>query len=84
MSSPFLFFLLLSKRMLIHWYVHDDEPDTDTEIWAVQLECDWRGIPTVQVIEVETIACAAHLLPVYGSLRVPDDFSHHDAFIPSL
>jgi len=64
---------------LIHWYVRDDEPDTDTEMWTVQLECDRRGIPTVQVIEVETIARTTHLLPIYGSSRVPDDFSHHDA-----
>ena len=64
---------------MIHWYVCDDEPDIDTEMWTVQLEHDQHGIPTVQVIEVETIAYAAHLLPFYGSSRVPDDYSCHDA-----
>ncbi|KAH9976493.1 hypothetical protein BJV74DRAFT_879576 [Russula compacta] len=63
----------------INWFVHDDEPDADTEMWTVQLECDQKGEPMAQVIPLETITCAAHLLPIYGSTRVPDDFSHHDA-----
>lgn len=64
---------------LINWFVHDDEPDADTGMWTVQLERDEKREPTVQIIPVETIARAAHLLPIYGSTRVPDDFSHHDA-----
>jgi hypothetical protein len=64
---------------LINWYVHDDEPDRDTGMWTVQLECDRRGQPTVEVINIDAIARGAHLLPIYGSSRVPDDFSHHDA-----
>ena len=64
---------------LINWFVHDDEPDADTGMWTVQLERNWKGEPTVQVIPLETIARGAHLLPIYGSARVPDDFSHHNA-----
>ena len=64
---------------LINWFVHDEEPDPDTGMWTVQLECDSRGQATVDVIDLDTIARGAHLLPVYGSSRVPDDFSHHDA-----
>ena len=64
---------------LINWFVHDDEPDADTGMWTVQLERDQKGEPTVQVILLKTIARGAHLLPVYGSTRVPDNFSHHDA-----
>jgi hypothetical protein len=64
---------------LINWFVHGDQPDDDTGMWTVELECDQRGHATLQVIEVETMARAAHLLPVFGSSRVPDDFSHHDA-----
>jgi hypothetical protein len=48
-------------------------------MWTVQLECDRRGTPTVQVVQLETIARGAHLLPIYGQERVPDDFSYHDA-----
>jgi hypothetical protein len=64
---------------LINWFIHDEEPDRDTGMWTVQLERDRRGQPTIEVIDIDTIARGAHLLPVYGSSRVPDDFSHHDA-----
>ena len=64
---------------LINWFLHDDEPDRDTGMWTVRLEREGRGQPTVEVIDVDSIARGAHLLPVYGSSRIPDDFSHHDA-----
>ena len=69
--------------VLINWFVHGNEPDRDTGMWTVELECI-RGRPTFQVIEVETIARGAHLIPVYGTSRVPDQFSHHyalDSFV---
>ena len=64
---------------LINWFVHTDRLDDDTGMWMVELECDRNGLPMVQVITTDTIACAAHLLPIYGSSRVPDDFSYHEA-----
>jgi hypothetical protein len=64
---------------LINWFVHGEEPDGDTGMWTMELEHDRRGQPTVQVIEIETIVRGAHLLPVYGSSCVPEDFSHHNA-----
>jgi hypothetical protein len=36
-------------------------PNGDTAMWVVELECDWHGVPTVQVIDVDIIARAAHL-----------------------
>jgi hypothetical protein len=79
-----LFFSFVYRRKsypcaLINWFVHDDEPDADTGMWPVQLECDRRGVLTVQVIPLETISHGAHLLPIYGHERVPNDFSYHDA-----
>ncbi|KAI9512194.1 hypothetical protein F5148DRAFT_949520, partial [Russula earlei] len=64
---------------LVNWFVHDNEPDPDTGMWTVQLECNRKGEPNVQVIPLKTIAHGAHLLPVYGSTRIPDDLSYHDA-----
>ena len=64
---------------LINWFVHEDEPDRDTGMWTVQMERDRHGQPTVEVIDIDSIARGVHLLPVYGSSRVPDDFDHHDA-----
>jgi hypothetical protein len=64
---------------LINWFVHDDEPDVDTGMWTVQLECDRRGEPTVEVIDLDTITRGAHLLPIFSSSKLPDDFSYHRA-----
>lgn len=66
---------------LVNWFVTTDEkPDEDTGMWTVQLEHDELGQrPIFQVIDINSIARGAHLLPVYGSSRVPEDFIHHDA-----
>lgn len=64
---------------LINWFIHNEERDPDTGMWTVQLERDRRGQPTVEVIDIDSIARGAHLLPVYGSSRIPDDFDHNDA-----
>ena len=63
---------------LINWFLHGEEPNHDTGMWTVQLECDRWGWPPVKVIDIDSIAQGAHLLPVFGSSRIPDDFSHHD------
>ncbi|KAH9178034.1 hypothetical protein EDB89DRAFT_2112020 [Lactarius sanguifluus] len=64
---------------LINWFVHADERDPDTGMWVVKQEVDHRGQPTLEVIHVDSIAQAAHLLPLYGSSRVPEDFDYHNA-----
>ena len=63
---------------LINWFLHGEEPNCDTGMWTVQLECDRWGRPPVKVIDIDSIAQGAHLLPVFGSSWIPDDFSHHD------
>ncbi|KAH9008341.1 hypothetical protein EDB83DRAFT_2509114 [Lactarius deliciosus] len=64
---------------LINWFVHTDERDPDTGMWIVKQELDRRGKPTLEVIHVDSIARAAHLLPIYGGSRVPEDFDYHTA-----
>ena len=66
----------------VNWFIpHDTEqPDADTGMWTVHLEQNHRtGHPVYQVIDVDTIARGAHLLPIFGSHRVPEGFSHHNA-----
>ena len=65
----------------VTWFIpHNDAPDSDTGMWTVHLECNRRTRQLVyQVIDIDTIARGAHLLPVFGSDRVPEDFSHHHA-----
>jgi hypothetical protein len=65
---------------LVHWFVHDEDvPDEDTTMWEVRLECDRRNRPLIEVISVNSIIRAAHLLPIYGHSRVPEQFSHAQA-----
>ena len=64
---------------LINWFVHTDERDPDTGMWVVEQEFDHHGEPTLEVIHLDAIARAAHLLPVYGASRVPEDFDYHAA-----
>jgi hypothetical protein len=63
---------------LVNWFVHSDERDTDTGMWVVKPELDRHGKPTLDVIHVDSIAHGAHLLPVYGSSQVPEDFNYCD------
>jgi hypothetical protein len=63
---------------LVNWFVRrDDEVDEDTGMWIVEPEADEEGQPTWQVIDVDSIARRAHLLPVYGQEPVEQGFNHH-------
>ncbi|KAF8262148.1 hypothetical protein EI94DRAFT_1773268 [Lactarius quietus] len=64
---------------LINWFVHADEHDPDTGMWVVKQEFDRCGEPTIEVIHLDSIARAAHLLPIYGQSRVPEEFEYHTA-----
>ena len=56
---------------LVSWFVCiDEEPDGDTGMWIVSPTSPL----TLQVIHLESIACGTHLLPVYGSSFLPEDF----------
>lgn len=66
----------------VNWFIpHDTEqPDDDTGMWTVHPERNRRtGNLAYQVINVDSIARGAHLLPVFGSQHVPEGFSHHNA-----
>ncbi|KAJ7789014.1 hypothetical protein B0H14DRAFT_3575221 [Mycena olivaceomarginata] len=63
----------------VNWLVPvGDEPDPDTGMWVVELERE-RGIPTTAIIPVDSIARAAHLIGVYGTQALPEDFHFSDS-----
>ncbi|KAJ7242405.1 hypothetical protein B0H12DRAFT_1326085 [Mycena haematopus] len=68
---------------LVHWYVPvGDQPDPDTGMWVVEPEF-FAGAPSMDVIDVDAIARASHLIGVYGTGPLPEDFhfsSSLDAF----
>ncbi|KAH9954257.1 hypothetical protein BJV74DRAFT_880185 [Russula compacta] len=64
---------------LVHWLVPGDEPDEDTGLWVVQPEFGANGRHTLAVIHLDCVTRGAHLLPVYGSSFIPEDFHFSDA-----
>jgi hypothetical protein len=64
---------------LIHWLVPFGEPDEDTGMWVVRPEYQANGRRTLSIIALDCVARAAHLLPVYGSSFLPEDFHFSDS-----
>jgi hypothetical protein len=65
---------------LVNLFIHtDDMPDEDTGMWVMELECARVGCPTFQVIELDTVARGAHLLPVYGANPLPPNFDYNNS-----
>ncbi|KAJ7026200.1 hypothetical protein C8F04DRAFT_1298099 [Mycena alexandri] len=69
---------------LVQWISpYDDHPDPDTGLWVVTPETHANGRKHFAIIDLRCIARAAHLLPVFGSSLLPEEFhfSHSlDAF----
>lgn len=56
---------------LVHWFSPvGDHPDADTGMWIVKPDQSQRK-PVRQVIHLNSIVRAAHLIGVYGQYRVP-------------
>jgi hypothetical protein len=64
---------------LVHWFASFDEPDGDTGMWVVQPEFQGNRCRAVSIIPLDCVARAAHLLPVYGSSFLPEDFHFADS-----
>jgi hypothetical protein len=51
----------------VHWYyIGSLEPNEETGLSGVKPDFDDDGKPDLAIIHVDTIICAAHLIPVYG------------------
>ncbi|KAG9223441.1 hypothetical protein PLEOSDRAFT_154734 [Pleurotus ostreatus PC15] len=60
---------------LVNWLVTEaDEPNEVTGMWVVKPEYGGNGRRTVEVIHLDSVARGAHLLPVYGTSCLPEDF----------
>ncbi|TFK63944.1 hypothetical protein BDN72DRAFT_291432 [Pluteus cervinus] len=76
----FFSFRYLDQRYecaLVHWLVrYDEEPDPETGLWIVCPEYGPNQQRTIQVVHVKSIARGAHLIPIYGSDPLPEDFEY--------
>lgn len=68
---------------LVNWFVLDgEEPDDVTGMWVVRPE--YQGnTRSLNVVHLESIARGAHLLPVYGTGFLPEDF-HYTASLDAF
>lgn len=61
---------------LVHWFSQTaEECDEDTGMWVVSRDAEFDGSPALQVIHLDTVLRACHLLPVFGDQRVPATLS---------
>ncbi|KAJ7221252.1 hypothetical protein GGX14DRAFT_669179 [Mycena pura] len=60
---------------LVHWHTRvGNAPDDDTGMWVVAPEFEGNGRRSLAVVDLDCIARAAHLLPIYGSALLDEDF----------
>ena len=65
---------------LVWWFMLSDEDrnrDVETGMWLVERKYR-NGKPSLDVVHVDTIFRAVHLLPFFGQTHVPRRFSHHE------
>ena len=68
-----------SCALVHHFCKSFDDPDPDNGMWIVEPDFDSDKYRIMSVIHVDSIVCAAHLLPVFrGDAPVPREinFSH--------
>ena len=66
-------------RAMIEWFTTDDEIDDETGMWVVRPE--FKGVHgcATAIIHLDWIARAAHLIPVFGSLFVPEELHYSNS-----
>ncbi|KAJ3994076.1 hypothetical protein F5050DRAFT_1576335 [Lentinula boryana] len=76
----FKFHDIVHECALVHWFRRVSEQcDNSTGMWIVQPEFDLRNQRTLEVVHVDSITRGCHLLPIYGSRALPEDFTYHYA-----
>ena len=56
---------------LIHWFsIFSEQPDPDNGMWVVMPNY-FGGAPNLAVIHINSIFCAAHLLPIFNKTPLP-------------
>ncbi|KAG2072657.1 hypothetical protein BDR04DRAFT_1012771, partial [Suillus decipiens] len=57
-----------------------DSPDKDTGMWMVHPACNANNAPLYNIIHMDTIYHAAHLIPVYGRCFLSCDINLHNSY----
>ncbi|KAI0351062.1 hypothetical protein OH77DRAFT_1506733 [Trametes cingulata] len=71
---------IVHRCALVEWFILDDDvPDDVTGMWVVRPEVHEDGERVTDVIAVESIVRACHLIGKYGTTFLPADFKFYDA-----
>ncbi|EGN97724.1 hypothetical protein SERLA73DRAFT_57755, partial [Serpula lacrymans var. lacrymans S7.3] len=76
----FIFQDVLYPCALVHWFSKvQEEPDNLTSMWMVRPDFNEDLSPTTEVIHLDCILQATHLLPVFGDDRIPRQILFHNS-----
>jgi hypothetical protein len=65
---------------LVHWWtIKGSEPDEDTGMWISEPDLDINHEPMLEIIHLDTVIRAAHLIPEFGAEWTPHKFSYTDS-----
>ncbi|KAG2347028.1 hypothetical protein BDR05DRAFT_974138 [Suillus weaverae] len=66
---------------VVRWFnIVGDLPDEDTGMWMVCLACGANNAPLYNIIHVDSIYRAAHLIPVYGRHFLHPSINLHNSY----
>ncbi|KAG2121944.1 hypothetical protein DEU56DRAFT_926912 [Suillus clintonianus] len=66
---------------VLRWFdIIGDSPDEDTGMWMVRPACGANNAAIYNIIHVDTIYRAAHLIPVYGRRFLRRDITLHNSY----
>ncbi|KAG1734352.1 hypothetical protein EDD22DRAFT_982466 [Suillus occidentalis] len=58
----------------------NDQPDEDTGMWIVTPSFDMDDSLSVGIIHIDSIYCAAHLIPIYGPQNISCNLKHYNSY----
>ncbi|OSC97902.1 hypothetical protein PYCCODRAFT_1376275, partial [Trametes coccinea BRFM310] len=65
---------------LVEWFSPvGDAPDEDTRLWVVEPDYDINGQRGRDVVHLQTLLRAAHLIPVFGEDPIPPQLRQHES-----
>lgn len=67
------------RCVLVDWFVLHKDRDDVTGMWVVRPEFQGNGRRASSIIHLNCVMRAAHLLPIFGSAFLPEDFHFSDS-----
>jgi len=66
---------------VVHWFeFSEEERDENTGMYVVQPMANSNGSRRVDVVHIDSLVRAAHLLPRFGTSRIPEDLKCYESY----